>query len=99
MAQRQQLHLILKTLNPNVYFQPPTGLQMVYPAITYKRDFANTEFADNIPYSRTKRYMVTVIDQNADSLIPDKVADLPQCVFVRAFSVGQLNHDIFTIYF
>lgn len=99
MAQRQQLHLILKTLCPNVYFQPPTGMQMVYPAITYKRDFAVTEFADNIPYSRTKRYMVTVIDQNPDSLIPDKVADLPMTTFNRHFSVGQLNHDIYTVYF
>jgi len=83
----------------NVYFQPPNNLAMQYPCIVYKRDAADTKFADNAPYSYTKRYQVTVIDKNPDSLIPDKVAALPLCVFNRHFTAGSLNHDVFILYY
>lgn len=99
MGRRQQLHQILKTFCNNVYFQPPTGLQMVYPAIVYNRDYALTAFADNKAYRRTKRYQVTIIDKNPDSEIPDMVADLPMSTFSRFFAVDQLNHDIYDVYF
>jgi hypothetical protein len=103
MAQpRLQLHEILETLVPdpdNVYFQPPTNVKMKYPAIVYQRDFAETLFADNSPYRHTKRYMVTVIDQDPDSEIPDKVARLPLCSFNRFYTADNLNHDVFTIFF
>lgn len=72
---------------------------MVYPCIVYNRDFSNTQFADNLPYRRKKRYQVTIIDQNPDSVIPDKVADLPMCLFERHFTAGNLHHDVYNIYF
>lgn len=99
---RLLLHDILGELagdTAHVYFQPPTNTEIVYPAIIYTRDFANTQFADNNPYRRTKRYMVTVIDKNPDSVIPDKVADLPMCLFERKYTANQLNHDVFNLYF
>ena len=98
---RLLLQSSLETLlgSSNVYFQPPNGLAMEYPCIVYKRDAANTEFAGNKPYRYTKRYQVTVIDRNPDSLIPDKVAALPECVFNRHFTAGNLNHDVFVLYF
>jgi hypothetical protein len=101
MAQRQQLQELLEDLleTPNVYFQPPTNVQMQYPCIVYKRDRANTEFADNNPYAYTKRYQVTVIDMDPDSGIPDKVAALPMCEFERFYTAENLNHDVFNIFF
>jgi hypothetical protein len=72
---------------------------MVYPCIVYKRDFANTQFADNAPYRRHKRYAVTVIDRDPNSAVPDKIALLPMCLFERAFVAGNLNHDVFNVYF
>ena len=72
---------------------------MSYPAIVYKRDYALSEFAGNLPYRHTKRYQVTVIDKNPDSMIPDKVAELPMCSFVRHFTADNLNHDIYNVYF
>lgn len=72
---------------------------MKYPAIVYKRDSAKSEHADNRPYAFTQRYQVTVIDGNPDSDILAKVAQLPQCVFVRHFTADMLNHDVFTLYF
>jgi len=103
MGTRLELHTILLSLMPenhkNVYFQPPPDLQMSYPAIVYKRDFANTIFASNIPYRSEKRYMATIIDKDPDSEIPDKVAKLPKCLFVRHFTADKLNHDIYNLYF
>lgn len=96
---RSQLQAVLEAITSNVYFQPPPSLAMVYPCIVYNRDFANTQFADNLPYRRKKRYQVTIIDQNPDSVIPDKVADLPMCLFERHFTAGNLHHDVYNIYF
>lgn len=100
MAQpRSKLQALLKEITPNVYFQPPNGLKLVYPCIFYARDTAETSYADNGPYRHTKRYSVTVVDRNPDSLIPDKVADLPLCSHNRFFTSDDLNHDVFTLYF
>lgn len=102
MAQpRTDLQTILEALvgSSNVYFQPPETLQMSYPCIVYGRYIAKTQFADDMPYVYTKRYQVTVIDQDPDSLIPDKVASLPMCIHNRSFAVSNLNHDVFNLYF
>lgn len=101
MGQRLQLQSLLETVlgSRNVYFQPPANIQMQYPCIVYSRDKADTKFADDIPYRYTKRYQVTVIDQNPDGLIGDKVADLPMCLYDRFFTADNLNHDVFTLFF
>jgi hypothetical protein len=99
MGQRLQLHQLLETFTPNVYFQPPNNVQLKYPCIIYKRDFADVKFADGNPYNRTIRYMVTIIDQNPDSEIPSKVALLPMCLFNRFYTADNLNHDVYNLYF
>jgi hypothetical protein len=99
MAPRQKLHQLLNTFTDNVYFQPPTNIQLDYPCIIYKRDFADTKFADDSPYNRTIRYMVIVIDRDPDSIIPDKVAAMPMTLFNRFYTADNLNHDVFEVYF
>lgn len=101
MAQRLELHEILINLlgSNNVYFQPPPSLSMNYPCIVYKRDDVNTEYADNKSYKNKKRYQITVIDANPDSLIPESVEKLPMCSYDRFFSADNLNHDVFNLYF
>ena len=99
MAPRLQLHDILETFVDNVYFQPPENIKLVYPCIIYKRDFAETEFANNVPYKHQLRYMITVIDRDPDSDIPGKVARLPQCLYNRFFTSANLNHDVYRLYF
>lgn len=101
MGQRVDLQTLLEEVlgSNNVYFQAPANVAMVYPCIVYKRDNAITEFASNSPYRYTKRYMVTYIDRNPDSLVPDKIARLPLCIFNRYFVADGLNHDIFNLYF
>jgi hypothetical protein len=99
MAPRLELQALLEEIAPNVYFQPPTNVKLAYPCIIYERDYAQTRFADNSPYSRTKRYTVMVIDRDPDSAIPDKVAALPMCVFNRFYTADNLNHDVFNLFF
>jgi len=86
-------------MTSNVYFQPPTNVRLQYPCIVYHRDFADTKFADDEPYNHTKRYQITVIDQDPDSEIPDKVAALPMSLFNRFFTADDLNHDVYNVYF
>jgi hypothetical protein len=101
MAQRLALQALLVEIlgTSNVYFQPPTNIVLEYPCIIYKRDQADTDFADNAPYRHLKRYQVTVIDRDPDSDIPEKVAALPLCLFIRFFTVDNLNHDIFNLFY
>lgn len=101
MDRRLELQELLEfTLgSPNVYFQPPANLVMKYPCIVYHRDFADTKFANNNPYRRTKRYKVTVIDRDPDSPIPDRVGALPLCLFVSHYTADNLNHDVYNLYF
>jgi hypothetical protein len=99
MGQRLQLHQLLETFTENVYFQPPTNIQLKYPCIIYKRDFADTKFANDKPYALKTRYMVTIIDQNPDSDIPSKVASMPLSLFNRFYTADNLNHDVYNVYF
>lgn len=96
---RMILHEILKAITPNVYFQPPTNVQLSFPCIVYKRDYANTGFADDRPYTHYKRYQITVIDRNPDSNIPEKIAMLPMSIFNRFYTANDLNHDVYSLYF
>ena len=99
MGLRTELQSLLETITPNVYFQPPASLQMVYPCIVYKRDNMRPEFANNVPYLLTTRYLVTAIDRDPDSTIPSLIAALPLCLSNRAYSANNLNHDVFVLYF
>jgi hypothetical protein len=99
MGQRLQLHQLLESFTPNVYFQPPTNVKLEYPCIVYKRDFADTKFADDVPYNHTKRYQITIIDQDPDSDIPDQVAAMPMSLFNRFYTAENLNHDVYSVFF
>lgn len=96
---RDDLHIRFKAITDNVYFQPPSNVEMKYPCIVYQRSSIKTDFADNSPYNNTKRYQVTVIDPNPDGDITDKVAALPMCSFDRFFAFDGLNHDVFSLFF
>lgn len=99
MAPRLSLQAILLGFVSNVYFQPPPSVALTYPCIVYKRDDRKTVHADNQPYGHNVRYMVTVIDSDPDSAIPDMVAGLPTAQFERAFQAENLNHDVYNLYF
>lgn len=97
MAQRSELHSRLKAIVDNVYFQPPSNVQMKYPCIVYNRSRISTEFAGDKPYLQFRGYTVTVIDPDPDSGIVDAVASLPKCSHNTHFVTENLNHDVFDI--
>lgn len=98
---RLELQALLKGLEGVVeaYFQPTPNVSMKYPCIVYKLDDVKTRFAGNFPYSRAKRYQVTVMDRDPDSVIPDLIGLLPKSDFERSMTVDNLNHWIFNLYF
>jgi hypothetical protein len=83
----------------DAYFQPRLNTEMEYPCIVYTRDDSWVSRADNIMYLHKKRYTVTVIDRDPDSLIPDLVEGMPHTRFDRFFVSGGLNHTVFSLYF
>lgn len=109
MGRRLQLHSLLKTVmlspvdgNPplgKVYFQPETNINIEYPCIIYAQDQSRNKFADNVPYTHIKRWQVEIIDTNADSDLPDKVAALAMTAFQRGFVTAGLYHKIYSLYF
>jgi hypothetical protein len=101
MGSRSELQEILEeTLGSDqVYFQPPSSIEMQYPSIVYSRDTGSTKFAGDTPYVYDIRYQVIVIGKNPASDILDKVAMLPKCVFVRHYTVANLHHDVYNLYY
>lgn len=104
MAPRPRIELqeLLDSLLPEgkrAYFQPPPDLQMSYPCIVYSRNDVRINHADNVPYIKKKRYMVTVMDRNPDSDIPAKVEELPTASFDRHYVADNLNHDVYNLFF
>lgn len=101
MANRLELHeLLCETLGSRqVYFQPPSSIRMKYPAIIYSRSRIGNEFANDSVYNQTYQYSITVIDEDPDSEIVERVSKLPMCSFDRHYTADNLNHDTFTIYY
>lgn len=81
------------------YFQPPANLEMEYPCIRYNYTNDDDDFADNIHYRHFKGYTITVIDEDPDSKIPNRLKELPYCTFDRYFAFDGLNCFVYTLYY
>jgi len=101
MGSRLGLQTFLEELlgSKNVYFQPRPNNEMEYPAIVYERYKITNDFANDLVYNQNRSYSVTVIDEDPDSEIVDKVTELIKCSFDRHFTINNLNHDVFTLYY
>ena len=101
MAGRLELHELLCELlgSQNVYYQPPESIKMSYPAIVYSRNNIRNRYANDLVYNQLLAYAVTVIDEDPDSEIVEKISKLPFSSFDRHYTVDNLNHDTFTIYY
>lgn len=98
---REDLHEMLCNLlgSRHAYFQPPESIQMKYPAIVYSLDNIENTYANDGTYLSARRYAVTVIDEDPDSVIADKISVLPKCRFSRHYEKDNLNHDVFELFF
>lgn len=81
-----------------VYYRKPSkGVK--YPCIIYDLDGESPMFADDILYVTPKRWAITIVDQNPDSEIPDRLRRLRYCRFDRSYNANGLNHFVYTLYF
>lgn len=96
---RIQLHQMLSDIlgSTQVYFQPPSSVKMKYPCIVYSLADIDSRFADNIPYFHKRRYSVTIIDRDPDSVVRDKMTTIPNCSFERGFTSDNLYHYVFNL--
>lgn len=96
---RLQFHSILVNIlgSKNVYYQPPESVRMKYPAIVYSRDRIRNNFANNNVYTQQYAYKVTVIDEDPDSEIVDRISRFSTANYENHFTSDGLNHDIFQI--
>lgn len=80
------------------YFDPPASMQMKYPCILYSYSNDIDRYANNKRYMSSRRYVVTVIDEDPDSKIPDMVKNIPYCQSDRNFTMDGLRHFVFIVY-
>lgn len=101
MASQETLQVLLEGLlgSRNVYYQPPDGLSMLYPAIRYSKSKIQGDFANNAMYSKRTRYELILIDPDPDNPVIDELLRLPYCSHDRCYPANGLNHDVFTIYY
>lgn len=98
---RLKLHSLLCEIlgTERVYFQPPSTIRMDYPCIIYKLAKMDGSHANDKRYLNTKRYLITVVDEDPDSIYPDKIFNLPYCSFEDHFAADSLNHYIYSLYY
>lgn len=102
MARRLELHEKFCTAlgTRNVYFQPPASVQMKYDAIVYKVANRDDLKADDRRYRNLTRYEVTYIHRDPDAPLAYTLMDLfPYVSHVREFSMDNLHHDVYNIYY
>lgn len=97
---RLKLDSILQEIlnSTNVYFRKPSkGIK--YPCIIYDLSSKGAIYADNKKYIQRVRWVITVIDEDPDSEIPNKLLELQYCQFDRCYQSNGMNHFVFTLYF
>lgn len=101
MSNRLELHELLCDIlgSTNAYFQPPESVKMKYPAIKYSLNDVENNHANDGIYIQSVGYQLVVIDKDPDSEIAKKVSKLSKCSFDRSYTVDNLNHYVFTIYY
>lgn len=99
MGQRLELHEVLRHICPNVYFQPPASVKMVFPCIVYSLDKIEATYANDAPYTLGNRYQLTYICRDPDDDTRNTIARLPMCRFDRFYTADNLNHYSYTIFY
>lgn len=100
MGRRLQLHSMLRTLVPNVYFQPPENFKLSYPCIVYQLADLTDRKANNRTYTQMDRYQVTYITRDPDdSFIRDFPMQFNYCSLDRFFITSNLNHYNYTLFY
>lgn len=85
--------------NDNTYFDPPMNFEMEYPCIVYDQPISSSQYADGKKYIKHKRYTVTVIDDDPDSEIANRLYDeFDYCYHSTSFVSDGMHHFVYDIY-
>lgn len=97
---REEIQTLLEEIlgSTNVYYQPPAGVKMKYPAIVYERTNFSNNPANNAVYKQKIRYKVTVIDKKPDNPAIAKLSRRMLCSFDTHYVSDGLNHDVFSLF-
>lgn len=98
---RLELDAILRNIPgvKKVYFQPPESIKLEYPCIIYHLQNVNTVYANDDPYKNMDAYSLMIIDYDPDSSIRFEIEKLRFTRFDRFFTVANLNHWNYLIYY
>lgn len=100
MGTRLELHAILCNLpgvKEHAYFQPPEGFKMIYPCVRYEWATENVQHADNLIYTRKRRYTLIVIDRSPDSDVAKQVGERFQIKMDRHYIADNLHHFVYNL--
>ena len=97
---RLELQAFLESLlgSRNVYHKKPSDDVMKYPCIVYTLDDEYKRHANNSVFLKNTAYLITYIDADPDSDMPDKITRLPLCRFVRPYTSDNLNHWVYRLF-
>lgn len=96
---RIALHDRLLEFCSNVYYQPPSNIQMRYPCIIYSRLPNLKTMANNKTYNKSVAYNILVIDKDPESLIADRLdEELEYCSITQHYIVDNLYHTTLNLY-
>ena len=98
----EQIRDILYTITENVYYDPPTSIQMKFPCFRFTMNNTDSKYADNLSYLRTKRWAITFITRDVeelDDVINQMLIKFKYCTHETTFKADNLNHAVFNLYF
>lgn len=95
---RTELSEVLHRICDNVYFQPPTGMKIVYPCIVYDLERTDVRFADNVPYALYDEYSIKYITRDPDDPVRNQIIMLPMTSSERVYISDNLYHHPFRLY-
>lgn len=100
-TRREELQTKLEKIlgSRSVYYQPPNGVKMDYPAIRYSLDDIQKTNANDSSYIKRRQYQIIVIDRLPDNPAIEQLLELPGCSYERHYEADNLNHDVLTLYF
>ena len=83
----------------NVYYQPPENIKLSYPCIVYESSKKDLNYANDMVYSHTNSYTITIIYKEADYSLPDTILyEFSLIRHNRAFKSDNLYHDVYNLY-
>ena len=100
LGTRLELHNVLKTYMDNVYFRKPSNQTLKYPCILYRKQDMSIMRANNKLYSSRQLYRITIIEQDPDSAVAERMLQELQLIdLVDYQEIDNLNHTYLDLYY